>query len=264
MVHKHSVRWLLVVMLLALFPALVACDGRISVGETRTVEETVARQDASHVEVDLRMGAGQLNVAAGSGELLEAEFTFNVDAWEPVVEYDVSDGRGQLTVSQPELEGIGIPDNDVRYQWDLRFNEATPLTMEVDLGAGENNLDLADLNLRTLRMNTGAGAVDVNLGGTLESLRMETGVGEINLNLAHSWEQDLEARISGGVGSLTVLLPSDVGARVTVRQGIGSVDATGLTESGNTYTNDAYGESDVTLDITIEGGIGDVSLHVGG
>jgi predicted membrane protein len=136
--------------------------------------------------------------------------------------------------------------------------------MEINLGAGESNLNLADLSLRTLRMNTGAGQVDVNLGGTLEDFRLDTGAGEINLNLAHAWEQDTEGRINGGIGSITVLLPSSTGVQVTVRQGIGSVDAPGFTRDGNSYTNDAYGESEVTLDLTIEGGIGEVNLREGG
>ena len=262
--RKPNTRLLLFLLLAALVPAMAACGGRIAVGETQTKEETVARQDASEVEVQLRMGAGELNVSGGSQQLLEAAFTYNVEAWEPVLEYDVSAGTGRLTVTQPEVAEIGIPNNDIRYEWDLRLSEEMPLEMRVDLGAGQNNLNLAGLNLRSLRMNTGAGEVDVNLGGALETLRMETGAGEINLNLANRWEQDMEAQISGGIGSVTVLLPSDVGARVTVRQGIGSVNADGLTRSGDTYTNDAYGESEVTLDITIEGGIGEVNLRVGG
>lgn len=262
--HKHTLRLLPYLLVLALAAALTGCGRFISVGETQTKEESVSREDASRVEVDLRMGAGQLNVSGGSQDLLEAAFTYNVDVWEPVVEYDVSDGTGHLAVSQPKVEEIGIPDTDIRYEWDLRLNQETPLEMQVDLGAGKSNLDLAGLDLRTLRMNTGAGQVEVNLGGTLETLRMETGAGEINLNLANRWQQDLQAQISGGIGSVTVELPSDVGARVTVRQGIGSVDAPGLSRSGNTYTNDAYGESEVTLDITLEGGIGDVTLRVGG
>lgn len=138
------------------------------------------------------------------------------------------------------------------------------MEMEVDLGAGQSDLDLVGLDLRSLRMNTGAGQVDVNLGGSLETLRMETGAGEISLDLANDWQQDMEAEIRGGVGSVTVILPSEVGARVAVQQGIGSVNASGLSQNGDTYTNDAFGASEVTLDISVEGGIGEVNLRVGG
>ena len=41
------------------------------------------------------------------------------------------------------------------------------------------------------------------------------------------------------------------------------VDTSGLTKDGDTYTNDAYGESDVTLNIEIDAGIGKINLDVG-
>lgn len=263
MERKH--RWgLLVFHLLLMLVLSAGCGRRIAVGETQTKEETVARQDANQVEVDVRMGAGRLDVSAGSQTLMDATFTYNVDEWEPNVEYTVSGGVGQLTVTQPEVEDVGIPDDDIDYQWELRFNEETPMEMEVDLGAGQSELDLVGLDLRSLRMNTGAGQVDMTLGGNLENLHMETGAGEISLDLANDWGQDMEAEIRGGVGSVTVILPSEVGARVTVQQGIGSVNASGLNQNGDTYTNDAFGESEVDLDISVEGGIGEVNLRVGG
>lgn len=256
-------REMLLLQLLFVLVLIVGCGRRIAVGETQTKEESVARQDASRVEINLSMGAGRLEIASGSQELMEGTFTYNVDEWEPVVAYEVNDGVGELTVTQPEVEEIGIPDDDIDYQWDLRFNEEAPLEMEVDLGAGQSDLDLAGLDLRSLRMNTGAGDVEVSLGGSLETFHMETGAGESNVNLANDWEGDLDAQIQGGVGSITVQLPSDVGVRVTVQQGIGTVNAGGLSQNGDTYTNGAFGESDVTLDITVEGGIGEINLNVG-
>jgi hypothetical protein len=47
-----------------------------------------------------------------------------------------------------------------------------------------------------------------------------------------------------------------------VELGIAAIDTRGLQKDGNTYTNDAYGESEVTLRIEIEGGIGDIRLEV--
>jgi predicted membrane protein len=64
------------------------------------------------------------------------------------------------------------------------------------------------------------------------------------------------------VGKLTIYLPSDVGVMVDVELGIAAIDTRGLQKDGNTYTNDAYGESAVTLRIEIEGGIGDIRLEV--
>jgi predicted membrane protein len=88
------------------------------------------------------------------------------------------------------------------------------------------------------------------------------GAGRVTLDLTGNWQQDMDASIDGGIGELTLRLPSDIGVRVEVDTGIGSVDASGLTKDGDTYTNDAFGESDVTLRINIEAGVGKINLDV--
>jgi hypothetical protein len=59
-----------------------------------------------------------------------------------------------------------------------------------------------------------------------------------------------------------LILPRDVGVRVKVDVGVGAVDAAGLTKEGEYFTNDAYGQSDVTLYIDVSGGVGGTELRV--
>ncbi len=51
--------------------------------------------------------------------------------------------------------------------------------------------------------------------------------------------------------------------RVDIDGGIGDINASGLSMQDDVYINDAFGESDVTLDILIEAGIGQINLEVG-
>jgi predicted membrane protein len=88
------------------------------------------------------------------------------------------------------------------------------------------------------------------------------GAGDITIDLTGDWQDDLDAIIQGGLGQMTLKLPSDVGVRLNVQTGIGSVDASGLSKDGNIYTNDAYGNSDVSLRIEIDGGVGKINLDV--
>jgi len=57
-------------------------------------------------------------------------------------------------------------------------------------------------------------------------------------------------------------LPKDVGVRVEVAAGVGRIEASGLKQNRNVYTNAAYGASEVTLHITILAGIGQINLEV--
>jgi hypothetical protein len=57
-------------------------------------------------------------------------------------------------------------------------------------------------------------------------------------------------------------LPSDVGARVEVNAGVGTIETSGLTRDGDAYTNAAYGVSEVTLQVDLKAGIGQIELQV--
>jgi predicted membrane protein len=136
--------------------------------------------------------------------------------------------------------------------------------MTINLGAGENQLNLADLDVRRLSMRTGRGADHAaRAGGALRDLDIQGGVGELEVNLAAAAGlTDLNGTIRGGVGSMTLILPADVGVRVEVEQGLGSVNATGPQPGPvGVYTNNAYGVSSITLSLRIESGVGEVTLQ---
>ena len=56
--------------------------------------------------------------------------------------------------------------------------------------------------------------------------------------------------------------PQEVGVRVTAESGLGKIDAEGLTREGDSYVNDAYRDTDVALDVDVQGGVGEINLEV--
>src|SRR5690349_6943489 len=99
---------------------LVGCNVDLEpVGPTRTETQSVELDKSELVDVQLRMGAGELRVRGGSPKLLDAEFTYNRPVTKPQVHYDVSSFRGRLTVEEPKGMHHG---NMSKYRWDLRFN----------------------------------------------------------------------------------------------------------------------------------------------
>lgn len=235
----------------------------VRVGDLQTETQTVELDDAGTVDVEIQMGAGELNVSGGASELLEATFTYNVEELNPRATY----AGGRLEVKDSDVrEGVEsfFDLDEYRNEWDLRFGEDVPMEMVINLGAGRSNLALGALALTNLDINGGAGTVDLDLSGSqsLSELDFDAGAGEVTIDLTGDWQNDLDARIAGGLGNITVRLPGDVGVSIEVETGVGRVDTTGLTRDGNTYTNDAYGASDVTLRIDINGGVGQINLDV--
>jgi hypothetical protein len=61
---------------------------------------------------------------------------------------------------------------------------------------------------------------------------------------------------------MTVLLPSDVGVRLVVDPGAAVIEAPGLQQDGDVYTNAAYGLSGPTLHVDLTAGIGRIDLEL--
>jgi hypothetical protein len=214
-----------------------ACDeDRESRTETRIVEAG----GAEAVEVDVRMGAGELRLHGGASALMEGRFETNHPRWIPEVDYRIRDRKGELTVRQRRSTGIHLGHR--RNEWTISLNGGLTTGLKVHLGAGESRLDLR--------------------GMALESLDIQMGVGELDLDLGGPRTKALRARIEGGVGSGTIRLPRDIGVRIEVNGGIGSVDAHGFEKKGHTYTNEAYGRTPASIDMQIDAGIGSIDLRL--
>ncbi len=214
---------------------------RVEVGELQTETRSVEPENAESVRANLRMALGELNLTGGADGLMEADFAYNVPDWRPQVSYEVVGDTGELNVEQQGL-GEGIPDRDARNEWDVSLNDAVPIDLGVQVGGGVSNLDLDSLTLTGLELDVGAGATTVDLTG--------------------DWERDLSAAVRGGAGEVTMLLPSQVGVRVNAGARLGRVNAEGLGRDGEAYVNDAYGNSEVTLQVDVSGGVGQINLKV--
>jgi len=227
---------------LGLFAAmlLASCSSEARVGALRTESQSVELGDAKSVRVKINFGAGDLKLRGGAEKLLETDFTYNVAKLKPVVEYT----DGTLVVRQPDIKGL--PDLrgilDFRNEWGLRLYDEVPMDLSVDMGAGTSDLQLAGLSLTGLKVSFGAGTYTVDLSG--------------------DWARNLDVSIDAGAAILSLRLPRDVGARVKVEDGPHTIEAAGLTKDGGVYTNAAYGVSEVTLQINIEAGIGQIKLDV--
>jgi hypothetical protein len=225
----------------ALAAVFLASCGTEGIGDLRRESRSVDLDNAQSVRAELKMGAGELNLTGGADALMEGDFAYNVADWKPEVNYDVTGDAGELSVDQGSGEDIPVG-GDARNEWDLRLNDDVPIDLNAEMGSGESDLDLDSLTLTGLDLQMGAGKTTVDLTG--------------------DYDRDLSATIEGGVGEATVELPSAVGVKVNAEGGLGAINAQGLQREGDAYVNDAYGDSDVTLDVDVRGGVGRINLEV--
>jgi hypothetical protein len=242
---RYGVVVLSIVMMAATVVLAGACStqggGAPKVGKMQHDSKSVDPENAQSARVQLKMGAGELNVTGGADQLMEADFSFNVSDWKPKVSYDLSGKKGELVVKQGSAEG-GNLSGGARNEWDISMNDELPTDLAVQLGAGESVLDLDSLTLTGVDLQMGAGKTTVDLTG--------------------DYAQDFDANIEGGVGQATVLLPSEIGVKAKAEGGLGKISAKGLKKVGDSYVNEAYGESETNLRVDVKGGVGAINLKV--
>jgi hypothetical protein len=243
---RYSVLVLSIVMVSATAVLTGACGmqpGGVQqdVGKMQSESKSVALKNADSVRAQLKMGAGELHITGGADQLMEGDFSYNVSEWKPKVSYDVSGGEGELVVKQGNANS-GSLDGKARNEWDITMNDEVPTDLVVQVGAGESDLDLDSLALKGVDLKMGAGKTTIDLTG--------------------DYAKSFDASIEGGVGEATVLLPSEVGVKAKAEGGLGKINAKGLEKVGDSYVNDAYGESDVNLSVDVKGGVGQINLKV--
>jgi len=234
-----SGRWTLISGLASL--ALTGCNasvGRSTIpGTLEHDTQAIELDKAEMVRVEMRMGAGELNVGGGSPRLLDAEFEFDNPALKPVVRYEASSFRGRLSIEQPNVRGVG---SNSHYLWKLRLNNGVPLDVVTHLGAGNAELNLGDLNLRGVEVHMGVGNLDMDLRGDPK--------------------RDYNVEIHGGVGNASVRLPSGVGIIADAKGGIGNIEAQGLEKRNGRWVNARHEDAKVTIHLDIRGGVGNITL----
>jgi hypothetical protein len=219
---------------------LSAC-GSLSGGPLRTESRVVELEGAESVQVDISMGAGRLRLEGGSRALMEGAFTYNIQEWRPAVNYFVNGNTGTLTIQQPPGIEINPQVGVSQYDWNLRFSNQVPLDLNMVLGAGEAVLYLGDINLTWLSVTTGAGSTI--------------------LDLRKNWQNDLPVEITGGVGEVTLQLPTRTGVRLET-SGLAVVNASDLERDGNVYVNQVFGQAENSLFITFQTGLGALNVEL--
>ena len=202
--------------------------------ETRAIE----RDNAELVRVNLKMGAGDLNVRGGAKKLMEGAFVYNLPSWQPKIRYNNTGVRGDLTIEQGRTGHTHH--GNAKYRWDIALNDEVPLDLNVDFGAGNAHLDLGSLSLR--------------------SVRLDMGVGEMRMDLRGQPARDYTVTVNGGVGEATLLLPPSAGISAEAKGGIGGINTRGLHKENGRWVNDAFEHAKVKIMVSVHGGVGSINL----
>lgn len=201
---------------------------------------------ARRADVRLQFGAGAFAVTSGAspGHLVEGTASGPEEVrLEPRYQLQGDTGVLELQAARRWPAGLHFGDRAAPRRVDVKLSRELPLTLDVSVGAAEGVVDLTGLNVERLRLESGAAQVRARFSDVA----------------ARS-----EATVKGGAASLTLEVPPDVAARITVQSGLASVD---VDESrfpkvgGSQYQSPDYGTAPKQLDLRVEAGLASVTIR---
>jgi hypothetical protein len=211
-----------------------ACGSSGPAGPVVHEHHAVERGAATRVRVEIDMSAGDLEMKSGATTLFDGDFDFNVPDLKPDIAYAVSGETGALKVTQGSASGSH------ENNWRLSFDETTPIDLDIKLSAGDAQLVLGRLNLRSLSIRLGAGDLVVDLRGMPAS--------------------GYHVNVTAGAGDTTIQLPAGVGVSVNTTSLITEVNVRGLEKRDGRWINPRAESSPVMVALDVQHAIGDLRL----
>lgn len=200
---------------------------------------SIEKDSAKSLDIEIDFAVGNLVIGSGTTEWVEGKIDTEVKEWHPSVSYQNKKDVGHITIKQQKKRfwTSGKKSND----WTLKLTDEIPLNLDVDVGVSDSDLILAGIRL--------------------SHLSVDAGVGDTLIDLSGEWEESFDADIDLGVGDATIHLPKEVGVKLSVSKGLGSVKADDfISERKGVYVNEAYDSADIKIHMKIDVGIGNVKF----
>ncbi len=257
---------LLIFVVLCIAPVLcvtalvsAAAGGMFGEAEVKTATYNEPGNGAESADIEIKLGVGKLELGAlnDSNDLLDANISYVGG-----IAYDVSgDSDRRITLRQTQgdydffgflsLLDININTTESDLVWAVNLSPDVPLELDIESGVGGFDLDLSELQIADLRLESGTGETNITLPEPNESYRVD---------------------INGGVGSTSINVPEGVAVRLEANQGLGEVNVPSSFEriSGNdngdpsqegVWETANFDDADVQITIVYDGGVGDLTLR---
>lgn len=187
--------------------------------------------DAASGEVVLKFGAGRLDVGRGSPGIL-ANGTFEGG----VLRRDPGPGRVELEADVSQVFSFGD-----QLHWQVGLAPDVPLSLRLEGGASKSVLDLAELQVTSLVVKTGASDTRIVLPRDTPAC---------------------DVRIDAGAAQVVVEIPAGVAARIRSQVGLGStnVDLARFPRTPDGWESADFATAERRAEIRVAGGLGSVRI----
>lgn len=247
----------------------------------------VAYPDAADLQLEIALAAGRLKVVSGAVERwvrgtyrdpseslpcrvkLEGGTARITSGWDPSALLGLLNGWPTLDLALGTGRPYALSVETGGSELDLAVGGVPLQRLILKQGAGKGAVDFASLNpsaMSLFQFSTGAGAMELrNLANAnCSEMLLEGGAASCSCDFAGTLTRDTNVRISTGLSSVDVHVPSTLAARISAKSVVGGIyPDRGWTLTDNVYSSPAAvtGGSPV-LRIHVSTAVGAVHLHL--
>lgn len=227
-----------VVTLIVLGIVALLVFGNFNLTNKATISEPISinkETDAQSAVINIKTGAGNLNIAGGSEALVSGTLESNFLTLKD--ESKLEDSVQTITLkTEGSWSGFSRHINNL----DLKLNTDTLMKLNIDSGAIDSNLDLSQVRTEEININTGASALKLTLGDKADNSKL---------------------KINAGASSIDITLPKTLGAKLTLDSGLTSKDLKDFKQiDSKNYESDNYGTASKKIDMDFD--LGATSLKI--
>jgi hypothetical protein len=240
-INLWNIVWPSFLILLGMWAILGYRRGRQPV----EVEElALPLEGAQAAKVGIKFGAGRLQIGAGAAETELVNGQFGGGVAQRVRR------EGDRTVADLRLPSQGFPifimpwnwGRWTGFDWTVNLNPEITLELVIDTGASEARLDLADLKVSDLKVNTGASSTEITLPSSAGHTRVE---------------------VEAGAASVGIQIPTDVAAQIRAGGALVgiTVDKDRFPREGTYYQSPDFESAENKVEIKVNVGAGSVDVR---
>jgi hypothetical protein len=231
-----------------------------------------SRTKEKELRILLDVSFGDLTIECGErGNIAEIDYDEEEESKQKLqISYDIENETGILRIKLKESTHFWGSD--------------------VSLGAGKGQIDLTDLQVKDLKISTGASSVTMkcrksnsifadditiesgvskftatDLGNlNFRNLKFSGGVGSYKLDFGGAFHQSAEAQIEVGLGSINVSIPRNMPTRLSYDDNwlsSFSLDDDFIKKRGGVYETEDYEDAPKRLVVRLESGLGSVKIR---
>ena len=193
--------------------------------------------------VGLNFGSATIHISGGS-DLGSRLFQAHIEAPNPGFEWKFDKATGALTVSQHTNFPFGFQNGHVTAN--IQLSSRVPWTISENTGASSDTIDLPQVKVAAISINTGASREDLTLGPPSGIVPVEVNGGALTVHVHRPSGTEASVAVSGGAVSLN--------ADGTSHHAIGDLN----------YQSSGFGRASDAYRIKVNGGACTVTLDTSG